>query len=140
MLAIRASPPRAIQVRPFMCSVFETTWLRIEKATRPKTRDLLKAKSSLLSLNWEFGEGVDSARGVVAIVVWCCNSSCNSSCDAIARNGGKRLHSFCCFECNRLFAIARVKGRSKHVSSVACHGKYCSRTPCRFHPFSKHPT
>ena len=36
---------------------------------------------------WEFGEGVDSARGVAAIVVCCRNSSCNSSCDAIARNG-----------------------------------------------------
>ena len=28
------------------------------------------------------------------------------------------LQYFCCFECNHLFAIARVKGRSKHVSSV----------------------
>ena len=36
---------------------------------------------------WEFGEGVDSARGLAAIVVCCRNSSCNSSCDAIARNG-----------------------------------------------------
>ena len=40
-----------------------------------------------MSVIWEFGEGVDSARGVAAIVVCCRNSSCNSSCDAIARNG-----------------------------------------------------
>ena len=35
---------------------------------------------------WELG-GVDSARGVAAIVICCRNSSCNSSCDAIALNG-----------------------------------------------------
>ena len=49
------------------------------------------------------------------------------------------LYYFCCFECNSSFAIVRVKGGSKHVSSVSCHNKYCNRTPCRFHPFSKHP-
>ena len=51
----------------------------------------------------------------------------------------KLLHSLCCFECNSSFTIVRVKGSSKHVSSVGCRGKYCDRTPCRFHPFSKHP-
>ena len=49
------------------------------------------------------------------------------------------LHYFCCFECNSLFAIGCVKGCSKHVSSVVAAAKYCSPTPCRFHPFSKHP-
>ena len=42
------------------------------------------------TLTWEVGEGVDSARGVAAIVVCCRNSSCNSSCDAIARNGRRK--------------------------------------------------
>ena len=50
------------------------------------------------------------------------------------------LHSFCCSECNRLFAIGCVKGCSKHVSSVVAAAKYCNLTPCRFHPFSKHPS
>ena len=45
----------------------------------------------------EFGEGVDSARGVAAIVVCCRNSSCNSSCDAIARNGGRTIAFFLLF-------------------------------------------
>ena len=49
------------------------------------------------------------------------------------------LHYFCCFECNRLFAIRCVKGCSKHVSSVVAAARYCNLTPCRFHPFSKHP-
>ena len=49
------------------------------------------------------------------------------------------LHYFCCFECNSLFAIGCVKGCSKHVSSVVAAARYCSLTPCRFHPFSKHP-
>ena len=49
------------------------------------------------------------------------------------------LHSFCCFECNRLFAIGCVKGCVEHVSSVVAAGACCSLTPCRFHPFSKHP-
>ena len=62
---------------------------------------------------------MDSARGVAAIVVSCRNSSCKSSCDAIVRNGRKVLHYFYCFECNSSFAIVHVKGRSKHVSSVA---------------------
>ena len=48
------------------------------------------------------------------------------------------LHYFCCFECNGSSAIGCVKGCSKHVSSVVTAAKYCSLTPCRFHPFSKH--
>ena len=40
---------------------------------------------------WAFGEGVDSARGVAAIAVCRRNSSCNSSCDAIARNGPRTM-------------------------------------------------
>ena len=46
---------------------------------------------------WEFGEGVDSARGVAAIVVCCRNSSRNSSCDAIARNGRRAIAFFLLF-------------------------------------------
>ena len=44
------------------------------------------------------------------------------------------LHSFkfCCFECNRLFAIFCMKGCSKHVLSVVAAAKYCNLTPCRF--------
>ena len=33
-----------------------------------------------------------------------------------------------------------MKGCSKHVSSVVAAARYCNLTPCRFHPFSKHPT
>ena len=40
---------------------------------------------------WVFGEGVDSARGVAAIVVCRHKSSCNSSSDAIARNGRRTI-------------------------------------------------
>ena len=47
----------------------------------------------------------DSARGVAAIVVWCRNSSCNSSCDAIACRGSKNYCirsavSSAMFDCN----------------------------------------
>ena len=49
------------------------------------------------------------------------------------------LHYFCCFERNSLFAVGCVKGCSKHVSSVVAAARYCSLTPCPFHPFSKHP-
>ena len=54
-----------------------------------------------------FGEGVDSARGVAAIVVCRRNSSCNSSCDASARNGQRTIALFLLFRvqqfvCNRL--------------------------------------
>ena len=59
---------------------------------------------------WEFGEGVDSARGVTAIAVCCRNSSCNSSCNAIARNGRRTLALFLLFECNSLFAIGLCEG------------------------------
>ena len=40
---------------------------------------------------------MDSARGVAAIVVFCRNSSCNSSCDAIVRNGGETIALFLLF-------------------------------------------
>ena len=50
------------------------------------------------------------------------------------------LHCFCCFGCNSLFAIGCVKGCSKHVSSAVTVAKYCNLTPCRFQPFSKHPS
>ena len=54
-------------------------------------------------------KGLNSARGVAAIVVCCRNSSCNSSCDAIARNGRRTIALFlCCFEFNSLFAIGCV--------------------------------
>ena len=46
---------------------------------------------------WEFGEGVDSARGVAAIVVCSSNSSCNSLCDTIARNGLRTIALFLLF-------------------------------------------
>ena len=46
---------------------------------------------------WEFGEGVDSAGGVTAIVVCRRNSSYNSSCDALDRNGKKTSAFFLLF-------------------------------------------
>ena len=177
----------------------------------PRTNQL-----DVFNSTWVFGEGVESARGVAAIVVFCRNSSCNSSscsCDAIVRSGQKTIPFFLLFRaqyrrnlqgwfpkvwfwrmfpqnenpergCVRMFprnenrnegtlfacsprtktgtrahsprppftkppllspgdnsscAIVRLKGRSKHVSSVGCRGKHCNRTACRFHPSSKHP-
>ena len=50
-----------------------------------------------LAKNWVFREGVDSARGVAAIVVFCHNSLCNSSCDAIVRNGRETIAFFLLF-------------------------------------------
>ena len=47
---------------------------------------------------WVFGEGADSARGVAAIVVCRRNSSCNSSCDAIVRNGRRTIALFLLFQ------------------------------------------
>ena len=46
---------------------------------------------------WEFGEGVDSARGVAAIVVCCRKSLCNSSCGAMACNGRRAITFFLLF-------------------------------------------
>ena len=40
---------------------------------------------------------MDSTRGVAAIAVCCRNSSCNSSCNAIARNGRRTIASFLLF-------------------------------------------
>ena len=68
--------------------------------------------------DWEFGKGVDSARGVDAIVVFCRNHLYNTSCDAKVRRGRKLVHSSCYFECNSLFAIVRVKGRSKQQNQT----------------------
>ena len=68
---------------------------------------------------WEFENGVDSARGIAAILVCCRKSLCNSSCSAMVRSNQRDIfHSFCSFECNSLFAIVRVKGHSTYVSSV----------------------
>ena len=50
------------------------------------------------------------------------------------------LHSFCCFECNCSFAIVRVKDSFQTCFKCGRRSKYWHRTPCRFHPFSKHPT
>ena len=110
-----------------------------EKKSCFKPECTTPAQAQSLAHLWEFGGGVDSARGVAAIVVCCRNSSCKSSCDAIAMVE-ELLHPFCCFECNSFFTIGCVKGCSKHVSSVVAAAKYCSLTPSRFHPFSKHPT
>ena len=53
-----------------------------------------------------------SARGIAAIVVLSCNSSCNSS------QWLKTIALFLLFECNSSCGIASVKARSKHVPSV----------------------
>ena len=66
---------------------------------------------------------MDSARGVVAIVVWCRNSSCNSSCD-VSRCGERLSHSFCCFKHNRLFVIVRLKGMLQACFKCGRRGKY----------------
>ena len=96
----------------------------------------------------EFGEGVDSARGVAAVVVCRRNSSCNSSCDAIARNGRRtiaffllfRVQSFVrnrlcegmsqtCFECGivGLGAPAEARGEKKFhfLGNLCCNDSLC---------------
>ena len=83
---------------------------------------------------WEFGEGVDSARGVAVIVASCRNSSCNSSYDAIDRSGRKTIAFFLLCRLQRFVCNTSHEGGSKHVSSVGCRGKYCNPTSCRFHP------
>ena len=67
---------------------------------------LISVERVFSNLTWEFGEGVDAARGVAAIVVCCRNSSCSSSCDAIARKGRRTIALFLLFRvqsfvCNR---------------------------------------
>ena len=87
---------------------------------------------------WVFREGVDSARGIAAIVAFCRNSSCNSPCDAIVRSGRETITFFSCFECNSSFAIVDVKGRS-NMFQVWVAAASIAIAP-RFHPFSKHPS
>ena len=90
---------------------------------------------------WVFGElqGVDSARGVAAIVLCRRNSSCNSSCDAIPRNGRRTIALFLLFRVQSFICNRLCEGMFQHVSSVVAAARYCSLTPCRFHPFFKHP-
>ena len=83
---------------------------------------------------------MNSTRGVAAIVVCCRNSSCNSPCDAIARNGRRTIALFLLFRVQQFVCNRLCEGCSKHVSSVVAAAKYCSLTPCQFHPFSKHPS
>ena len=76
----------------------------IETFERITSRDgcflLRRASQKTLSFItiWEFGERVDSTRGVAAIVAICRNTSCNSSCDAIARSGRKTMALFLLFQ------------------------------------------
>ena len=67
---------------------------------------------------------MDSARGVAAIVVCCLNGSCNSSCDAITRDGRRtialfllfRVQSFICNRlCERMFRTCFECGRRGEV-------------------------
>ena len=89
----------------------------------------------------EFGEGVDFARGVAAIVVCCRNSSCNSSCDARVRNGRKTIAFFLLFRVQQFVCNSSCEGMFQRRFECGRQGKYCSCTPCRFHPFSsKHPS
>ena len=57
-----------------------------------------------------------------AIVTFCRKRSCKSSCDAWFAMVEELLYLnltyFCCFECNRSYALVHMKGRSRHVSSV----------------------
>ena len=47
-------------------------------------------------------------------------------------------HSFHCLECNSSCAIVHMKGTFQICFKRGRSGNYCNRTPCRFHPFSKH--
>ena len=77
---------------------------------------------------------MDSARGVAAIVVCCRNSSCNSSCDATARNGRRTI---------ALFLLLRVQ---EFVRNRLCEGMFRTCFECgrrgqvlQSHPLSISP-
>ena len=92
-----------------------------------------------LSQLGSFRGGVDSARCVVAIVVFCRSSSYNSSCDAIVRTIEGLLYYFLCLEGKSSCAIVRMKGTFQTCFKCGWSGKYCSRVPCRFHPLPQNP-
>ena len=74
-----------------------------EFTKKGKIRELLVLAVSLVWFAgatpevWVFGEGVDSARGVAAIVACRHNSSCSSPCDEIARIGRRTIALFLLF-------------------------------------------
>ena len=53
----------------------------------------------------------------------------------LLRKGEDQQNDFCCFQCNSLCAMD-----VPDMFQAWSLRKYCSRTPCRFHPFSKHQT
>ena len=87
---------------------FKSRRLHEANSTKSQTLAFYINRSVLVPLRaWESGEGLDSARGVAAKVVCCRNSSCNSSCDAIARKGRRTIAFFLLFRvrylvCQRL--------------------------------------
>ena len=84
---------------------------------------------------------MDSARGVAAIVVCCRNSSCNISCDAIARDGRTAIAFFLLFRVQSFVCNRVCEGMFQTCFKCGHRNpKYCSLTPCRFHPFSKQPS
>ena len=102
---------------------------------KPEPSELFFGKS----LIWEFGEGVDSARGVAAIVVCCRNSSCNSSCDSIPRNGRRTIAFFLLFRvqlfvCNRL-----CEGMFQTCFECGRHGEELQSHPLPISPLLQTP-
>ena len=86
--------------------------------------------------NSEFGEGVESAMGVAAIVVCRRNSSCNGSCDAIARNGRRTIAFFLLFRVQWFVCKRLCEGMFQTSFECGCCGQVLQshlryfRTPC----------
>ena len=62
---------------------------------------------------WEFGEGVDSARGVAVIAPFCRTCPCNSACDV---NSSQWLNNDCIRS-----AVLRVE---QFVCNSSCEGAF----------------
>ena len=90
-------------------------------------------------ITWVFGEGVDSARGVVAIVVFCRNSSCNSSCDTIVRNGGENVAFLLLLRVQQFVCNSQCEGTFQTCSKCGLPRQVLQSHPLPISPLLKTP-
>ena len=88
---------------------------------------------------WEFGEGVDSARGVAAIVVCRRNGSCNSSCDAIACNGRRTIAFFLLFRVQSFARNRMCEGTSQTCFECGRRSQVLQSHPLPISPLLQTP-
>ena len=130
------SPRRALRALPCHYNPLKIGTFAAWNPTRYHARKPLDIG---MRWSWEFGEGVDSARGLAAIVVFCRNRSCNNSWDAIVRSDRESITSFLLFRVQWFVCSSSSEGTFQTYFNCGHSGRYCTATPCRFHPFSKHP-